>query len=444
VTPQRARGEGHSEQVRSPRPFQQFFSSQAAAGIILLTCAVAAFVVANSPLADAYHHFWEQRFGFTLDEGVGFTLTLHHWVNDGLMAVFFLLVGLEIKRELIAGELASPRQAALPIAAAVGGMLVPAAVYLAFNLGTPGQTGWAIPMATDIAFALGTLALIAPNAPTGVKVFLAALAIVDDMGAVLVIALFYTDALNAVALAGAAGALAVLFALNRLGVRLLTAYLFTGVVLWYFVYLSGIHATIAGVLTAMMVPTRTRVNAPQFSARARALLNEFDAAETGDYLVLTSKGQQEAIFSLERASESVTEPLLRLEHGLHGISAYLVMPVFAFANAGVALAGAAPDLAITLGAGFGLVLGKPLGVMLASLAIVRLGLAALPHGMTWRMVHACAWLAGIGFTMSLFVATLSFTTPATLDAAKFGVLGGSLVAGIVATVVMRGALKARA
>jgi NhaA family Na+:H+ antiporter len=357
--------------------------------------------------------------------------------------VFFLLVGLEIKRELIAGELASPRQAALPIAAAVGGMLVPAAVYLAFNLGTPGQTGWAIPMATDIAFALGTLALIAPKAPTGVKVFLAALAIVDDMGAVLVIALFYTDALNAFAIAGAGAALAALFALNRLGVRLLTAYLLAGVVLWYFVYLSGIHATIAGVLTAMMVPTRTRVNAPQFSAKARALLDEFDAAETGDYLVLTSKGQQEAIFSLERASESVTEPLLRLEHGLHGISAYFVMPVFAFANAGVALTGAAPDLAITLGAGFGLVIGKPLGVMLASLAIVRLGVATLPDGMTWPMVHACGWLAGIGFTMSLFVATLSFTTPATLDAAKFGVLGGSLVAGVVATVVMRGALKTR-
>jgi NhaA family Na+:H+ antiporter len=232
--------------------------------------------------------------------------------------------------------------------------------------------------------------------------------------------------------------------LNRLGVRMLTAYLLMGAVLWYFVYVSGIHATIAGVLTAMMVPTRSRVNAPQFSAKARALLNEFDAAETGDYLVLTSKGQQEAIFSLERASESVTEPLLRMEHGLHGISAYFVMPVFAFANAGVALAGAAPDLAITLGAGLGLVIGKPLGVMLASVAIVRLGLATLPEGMTWPMVHACAWLAGIGFTMSLFVATLSFATPATLDAAKFGVLGGSLMAGVVATMVMRGALKARA
>jgi NhaA family Na+:H+ antiporter len=433
-----------ADQVGSPRrPFQQFFSSQAAAGIILLACAVAAFLVANSPFADAYHHFWEQRFGFTLD-GTGFNLTLHHWVNDGLMAVFFLLVGLEIKRELIAGELASPRQAALPIAAAVGGMFVPAAVYLAFNWGIPGQTGWAIPMATDIAFALGTLALIAPNAPTGVKVFLAALAIVDDMGAVLVIALFYTDALNAGALGGAAVALTALFGLNRLGVRMLTAYLLMGAVLWYFVYVSGIHATIAGVLTAMMVPTRSRVNAPQFSAKARALLNEFDAAETGDYLVLTSKGQQEAIFSLERASESVTEPLLRMEHGLHGISAYFVMPVFAFANAGVALAGAAPDLAITLGAGLGLVIGKPLGVMLASVAIVRLGLATLPEGMTWPMVHACAWLAGIGFTMSLFVATLSFATPATLDAAKFGVLGGSLMAGVVATMVMRGALKARA
>jgi NhaA family Na+:H+ antiporter len=256
----------------------------------------------------------------------------------------------------------------------------------AFNWGTNRLGN---PMATDIAFALGTLALIAPNAPTGVKVFLAALAIVDEMGAVLVIALFYTDALNAVALGGAALALVTLLGLNRLGVRMLTGYLFLGAVLWYFVYLSGIHATIAGVLTAMTVPTRSRVNAPQFSAKARALLNELDAAETGDYLVLTSKGQQEAVFSLERA----TEPLLRMEHGLHGIAAYLVMPVFAFANAGVARAGAAPDLAITLGAGLGLVIGKPLGVMLASIAVVRLGSATLPDGMTWPMVHSCAWLA---------------------------------------------------
>jgi Na+:H+ antiporter, NhaA family len=431
------------DHVQTPRrPFQQFFSSQAAAGVILLACAVAAFAVANSPFADAYHHFWEQRFGFTLED-TGFELTLHRWVNDGLMAVFFLLVGLEIKRELLAGELASPRQAALPIAAAVGGMIVPAAVYLAFTWGTAGQTGWAIPMATDIAFALGALALIAPHAPTGVKVFLAALAIVDDMGAVLVIALFYTDALNGTALGGAVLALLALVGLNRLGVRMLTAYFFLGAVLWCFLYASGMHATIAGVLTAMTVPTRSRVNALQFSAKARGLLDEFDAAETGDHLVLTSKGQQEAIFSLERASETVTEPLLRMEHGLHGISAYFVMPVFAFANAGVALAGAAPDLAITLGAGLGLVIGKPLGVMLASIAAVRLGWATLPDGMTWPMVHACAWLAGVGFTMSLFVATLSFTTASALDAAKFGVLGGSLVAGAVATLVMRRALRVR-
>ena len=426
--------------ARPRRPFQQFFSSQAAAGTILLVSALAALIVANSGFANEYHHFWEQRFGFTLD-GATFSLTLHHWVNDGLMAVFFLLVGLEIKRELIAGELASRRQAALPIAAAVGGMVVPAAVYLAFNWGTAGQSGWAIPMATDIAFALGTLALIAPNAPTGVKVFLAALAIVDDMGAVLVIALFYTDALNTLALGGAALALLVLFLLNRLRVRLVTAYLLFGLVLWYFVYLSGVHATVAGVLTALMVPTRSRVNAPQFSSRARTLLDEFDAAETGDYLVLTSKGQQEAVFALERASESVTEPLLRLEHGLHAISAFVVMPVFAFANAGVALSGTAPDMAIMFGSGLGLILGKPLGVMLAAAAVVRLGVATLPHGLTWPMLHACAWLAGIGFTMSLFVATLSFTEPSTLDAAKFGILGGSLLAGIVAAVIMRRALR---
>jgi Na+:H+ antiporter, NhaA family len=422
------------------RPFQQFFSTQAAGGTVLLLSAVSALLIANSPLSEEYHHFWQQHFALALNDD-GLSLTLHHWVNDGLMAVFFLLVGLEIKRELIAGELASVRQAALPIAAAIGGMVVPAIVYLAFNSGTAGATGWAIPMATDIAFALGVLALIAPDAPTALKVFLAALAIVDDMGAVLVIVLFYTETLNATALGAGVSALIAMVILNRTGVRLLTPYLFCGCLLWYFIYQSGVHATIAGVLMAMTIPTRTRINAPQFSEKARALLDEFERSETGDYLVLTSKGQQEAIFALERASEAVTEPLLRLEHALHSFSAFVVMPVFAFANAGLPITGTVPDLAVAGGAMLGLLIGKPAGIVLGAAAAVRLRYAALPPGVSWKMLHACAWLGGIGFTMSLFVATLAFESPAMLDAAKSGVLAGSLIAGLVAATLMRFALR---
>ena len=270
------------------------------------------------------------------------------------MAVFFLLVGLEIKREVLAGELASPRHAALPIAGAVGGMVVPAFIYLLTNGGGIESRGWAIPMATDIAFALGALALVAPRAPSGLKVFLAALAIVDDMGAVLVIALFYTAAIVWTALAMAGLILLLLVVLNVLGVRRLTPYLLLGVGLWFFVHESGVHATIAGILLAFAIPTKTSINAAQFAAKARSLLDHFDRTETGDLLVLTSKGQQDAIIGLERASEGVTAPLLRLEHALHGFSAFVVMPLFALSNAGVGLSGSSGGrvtLAVILGIG---------------------------------------------------------------------------------------------
>jgi NhaA family Na+:H+ antiporter len=418
------------------RPFQRFFQTESAGGALLLLCSIAALIVANSPWAGAYAEFWHTPIALTVGTH-GLTLSLHGWINDGLMAVFFLLVGLEIKRELVAGELASARQAALPIAAAIGGMIAPAALYVAITAGGEGVHGWGIPMATDIAFALGTLALVAPGVPTGAKVFLAALAIVDDMGAVLVIALFYTSSVSWSAVALAGGFLAALVLLNRLGVRRLTPYLVLGVGLWFFVHESGVHATIAGVLLAFTIPTRTRINAMQFSVRARELLDEFDRTETGDLLVLTSKGQQEALFALERASEEVTEPLLRLEHALHSFAAFVVMPIFAVANAGVPLSGMPSDMSVAVAAGLGLAIGKPLGITLAAWLTVKAGLAALPHRVSWLTLHACAWLGGIGFTMSLFIATLAFGGSALLDAAKIGVMAGSLVAGIVAVVVMR-------
>lgn len=296
--------------------------------------------------------------------------------------------------------------------------------------------GWAIPMATDIAFALGALALVAPRAPSGLKIFLAALAIVDDMGAVLVIALFYTGTIAWGALGMAGVILLVLAALNVLRVRSLTLYLVVGLGLWFFVHESGLHATIAGVLLAFAIPTRTRINATEFSAEARGLLDHFDRTETGDLLVLTSKGQQEAIFGLERASELVTAPLLRLEHALHGFSAFVVMPLFAFSNAGVGLNGSLGG-GVTLAVMLGLAVGKPLGITGAALVAVRLRLAALPDGVSWTALHGCAWLGGIGFTMSLFIATLAFDGTNLLDSAKVGILGGSILAGIVGVIVVR-------
>jgi NhaA family Na+:H+ antiporter len=407
---------------------------------VLLVCALAALVIANSNWAGAYADL------LATSIAVGpaahpLALTLHAWINDGLMAVFFLLVGLEIKRELLAGELASPRQAALPIAGAVGGMVVPAVIYLAFNPRLPAASGWGIPMATDIAFALGALSLIAPHAPTGAKVFLTALAIVDDMGAVIVIALFYSGSIawNAVGLA--ALTLGLLAALNLSGVRKLTPYLLLGIVLWYFLHESGVHATIAGVLLAFTIPTQTRINALEFSEEARALLDEFDRTETGDLLVLTSKGQQEALFALERASEHVNAPLLRLEHGLHNFSAYFVMPLFAFANAGVTFGGPVEHLNVVLGVIAGLMVGKPLGITLASWISVRAGMARLPDGVSWAMLHAYAWLGGIGFTMSLFIAMLAFDDQSHVDAAKVGILTGSLLVAIAATVILKVAAR---
>jgi NhaA family Na+:H+ antiporter len=423
------------QESRSTSPFHEFFRTEAAGGALLVACACAALIVANSGSADSYRRLLATTISIA-GEGRGLSLTVHQWINDGLMALFFLLVGLEIKREALAGELVSPRQAALPIAGAIGGMVVPAFIYFMTNGGGIESRGWAIPVATDIAFALGVLALVAPGAPSGLKIFLAALAIVDDMGAVLVIALFYTGAITWGALGMAGLILLLLIALNVLRIRRLTPYLVLGLGLWFFVHESGVHATIAGVLLAFAIPTRTRINATEFSAKARGLLDHFDRTETGDLLVLTSKGQQEAIIGLERASEQVTAPLLRLEHALHGFSAFVVMPLFAFSNAGVGLSGSSGGT-VTLAVILGLAIGKPLGITCAALAAVRLRLASLPDGVSWTALHGCAWLGGIGFTMSLFIATLAFDGTSLLDSAKVGILAGSIVSGVVGAMVVR-------
>jgi len=424
--------------VRVVRPFQYFVRTGATSGVLLLVATAVALIWANSPWHASYVAIWESPVAVSV-AGRFLELSLLSWINDGLMAAFFLLVGLEIKRELLVGELASVRQATLPIAAAIGGMLVPALGYLAVNPSRPEAAGWGIPMATDIAFALGVLMLLGPRIPIGLKVFLTALAIVDDMGAVAVIALFYSDSLHLMPLAIAAGCVLLLVLLNATRVRRLLPFLVVGIVLWFALHESGIHATIAGVVLALTIPVRTRINAEEFSSEARELLAEFDKAETGDLLVLTSKGQQEAIHALERASEGVQAPLLRLEHGLQPLVQYGIMPLFAFANAGVRLAGsdASPTAPVTLGIFLGLVIGKPLGITLFSWLAVRLRLAALPAETSWRALHGVAWLGGIGFTMSLFIAAQAFGGTPLLFPAKLGILLGSTLAGSVGAILLR-------
>ncbi len=383
------------------RPFQRFVSTESAGGLVLLGCTVVALVWANSPWADGYVHLWERPLTVG-GRAAGLTLSLHAWINDALMAIFFFLVGLEIKRELLVGELASPRQAALPIAGAIGGMLVPAAIFVAVNRGGPGAAGWGIPMATDIAFALGALSLLGPGVPTSLRVFLTALAIVDDIGAVLVIAVFYTAQLALVPIAVAAALVALLLGFNRAGVRHAAPYAIVGVVLWLAVFASGIHATIAGVLLAMTIPARS------------------DAG--GDASLL-----------------------LRLEQRLHGVSAFVVMPLFALSNAGVRIGAdlaAALSWPVASGVVLGLALGKPVGITLVSWIAIRLRVAALPPGVSWRALHGVTWLGGIGFTMSLFVAGLAYGRGPLLDSAKIGILAASLIAGLAGWVLVRRATRA--
>ena len=420
-------------------PVRRQLHAAPAGGLVLLACAAIAMIWANSPGAHSYHVLWETPIAIEIgDWRAG--LSLHAIVNDGLMAVFFFLVGLEIKREVLVGELASMRQAALPVAAALGGMIVPALLFLALNPSGPTMRGWGIPMATDIAFALGVLALLGDRFPPALRVFLSALAIADDLGAVLVIALFYTASVSWSALAAAGGLLVLSLAANAIGVRAAWAYALIGLALWAAVLLSGVHATVAGVLLAMTIPSRTVIDERALLDGAHDALRDFDLASHPETVMLSNREHQRALRRLEVLSEKALPPLARLEHGLHGIVAFGIMPLFALANAGVDLRGASAAIASTIGLGviLGLVLGKPIGITLASWLAVRAGFASLPAGIGWRTLAGTAVLAGIGFTMSLFIASLAFGKSAdALTSAKLGTLVASLIAGVVGWLTLR-------
>ena len=421
------------------RPFQEFARQETAGGILLLASAIIALIWANSPWAHLYEQLWHTEIAIVLGD---FHLEedLLHWINDGLMAIFFLFVGLEIKREVLIGELASARRAALPIVAAVGGMLVPAGLYIAVNGGTEGAQGWGIPMATDIAFVLGIMALLGRRVPLSLKVFLVALAIVDDIGAVLVIAVFYTSELSLMHLAAGAVFLLLLLGANRAGFRHPLPYVVLGLGLWFTFLESGVHATVAGVLLALTIPSSIRMNTRDFLTQGRSFLDSFELAGVSAEKRHMEDGHRAAVYALEAACEYVESPMQRLEHALYPWVTYLIMPLFGLANAGVALSGdlgAAITHSVSLGVILGLVVGKQVGITIFSWLAIRLGVASLPRGVSWRQVYGAAWLGGIGFTMSIFIANLAFGgSSALLPIAKMGILLASLTAGIAGWLIL--------
>ncbi len=421
------------------RRFQEFIHLEASSGILLLICTIIALIWANSPWADSYTRLWGTPFTISFGEA-GLSKALILWINDGLMAVFFFVVGLEIKREILDGELSSPRQAALPIAAALGGMVVPALLYTLLNLGTPGISGWGIPMATDIAFALGVLALLGNRIPLSLKVFLTALAIVDDLGAVMVIALFYTAEIAWTYLGISAGLFGLLMVINRFGVRSLSVYILIGLVLWVMVLKSGVHATVAGVLLAMAIPSQTKTRVDNFVEQQHVFLDELDSHDDGVVPEQLNEQQQSAVQAIETSATNLQSPLQRLEHALHPWVAFFIMPIFALANAGVAIEGsigASLTETVSLGIIAGLAIGKPLGITLFSWLALRIGLATLPADISMKHIHGAGWIAGIGFTMALFIAGLAFGSSPLLTTAKIGILAASLLAGGIGFLILR-------
>jgi len=423
-------------------PIQEFLHQQASGGILLIIATVIALAWANSPFAESYHHLWHTYINIDIG-GVGLNYSLHHWINDGLMVIFFFVVGLEIKREMLVGELSTAKKAALPIAAALGGMIFPAIIYTVFNLGSESASGWGIPMATDIAFVVGILALLGNRVPLALKIFILALAIVDDLGAVLVIAIFYTSNISLTSLMIAGGLIVLLIAMNRLGVRNLLVYTFVGIALWLAFLKSGVHATVAGVLLAFTIPVSSRINTKKFKNETENLLKDFDNAGEHGEDVLTNSERLSIVDKIENNCEKILTPLQRFEHGLHPWVSFFIMPIFALANAGVAVSdelGSALIHPVSIGIILGLFLGKQIGIFSFSYLAVKLKLASEPEGVSWKKIYAASVLAGIGFTMSLFIANLAFNSPELLNISKVGILTGSLLSGIVGFMILKSAL----
>jgi NhaA family Na+:H+ antiporter len=417
-----------------------FIREESFGGFLLILVTIIALIWANSGFYDLYHRLWHEiKFGFSFGD-FEMKYSLQHWINDGLMALFFFMVGLEIKREVLAGELSTIKKASLPIAAALGGMLIPALIYVAFNYNNPAHlTGWGTPMATDIAFALGILSLLGDRVNVNLKIFLTALAIADDLGAILVIALFYTDTINISQLVNAGIFLAIMMGANRLGIRRTTFYALVGFLgVWLSFMFSGIHATIAGVLIALTIPGRTKVTEKQYIDDLCVLVDKFEKSKPNDKALLTQQ-QTHLISKISRLSDDAQTPLQKLEHALHPVTAYFILPLFALANAGVHIEGNIIDMLyhpVSLGIMAGLVLGKVIGILLFSRVMVSFKLAVLPEGVSWKQIYGAGLLAGIGFTMSIFISDLAFADEQLVQIAKIGIFGASLISAVAGFLVL--------
>lgn len=418
-------------------PVSKFIHQEHTSGIVLFISVLAAIIWVNSPFAHSYHQVWDIKIslgfgGYVLDH------PLHLWINDGLMAVFFFVIGLELKREFMAGELSTLKKASLPMVAALGGMLVPALIYFFINKGTNAEHGWGIPMATDIAFALALLSIAGKQIPSSVKVFLSALAVADDLGAVLVIAIFYSSHIALVPLTIGVWLLIILLIGNKLGIRSIVFYLVIGFAVWVSFLLSGVHATIAGVLVAFTIPARTRINEKSYAESLKKLLFDFEK-QIPNNSTLTTSEQHHTIEKIKELSMDAETPLQKVEYALHPWVAFVVMPLFALANAGIII-GAAFFTSllnpVSMGVAIGLLAGKFAGVLLATWLMVKFG-AQLPAKASWKQITGVALLAGVGFTMSLFISGLAFTHPEMVDQAKYGILLASLLSGILGVIVLK-------
>jgi len=414
-------------------PFEHFLHAQTTTGLVLIFMTILALILANSPLSEVYAHFFHMKIDFNVGSWT-LSHTLHHWINDGLMAIFFFVIGLEIKREILAGELSNIKVAMLPILAAIGGMLFPAIIYLSINNGTLGAGGWGIPMATDIAFAISALVLLGKRIPAALVTFLVALAIVDDLGAVLVIALFYTDTINMLPLFLAGGMFLIMVAFNRFGIHMVLPYFIVGLFMWFFMLESGVHATIAGVIAALTIPSKPKQTPVTFADDTKYLLDEYSKYPVATDHIMHEK-QKALLINIKDKIDAVGTPSSKLEHNLHLPVALIVIPLFALANAGIAIdfnsIGTTIMEPVSLGIIAGLIFGKVIGIFGVSWIAIKLKLAKLPQNSSMSQIFGVSFLGGIGFTMSIFVADLAFiNTPELIFQAKVGILAASLFAGL--------------
>ncbi|WP_222167265.1 Na+/H+ antiporter NhaA [Edaphocola aurantiacus] len=422
------------------QPIQRFIQQEKSGGIVLGISVLLALFLANSPWAESYVHFFEHRIGLRFNDTPVLEYSLHHWINDGLMSVFFFVVGLELKREIVAGELSNPRNALLPIVAALGGMIVPALIYIALNPGAAVSSGWGIPMATDIAFALGVLYLLGDRIPLSLKIFLTALAIVDDLGAVLVIAFFYTSDISLMHLLIGLLFLLIMFIGNKMGVRSVLFYAILGILgVWTAFLLSGVHATIAAVLAAFAIPARIKVKEQVYTGRVKQYLDQFTAADSSNEKAVLTGEQLHTLDHIRKETDDATPPMQKLEHALHPLVTFIVIPIFALANAGIALDMDVSTLFntnVSLGVGLGLLIGKVVGVVGFTLLCIKLRIAPYPEGMHFRNLLGLGFLAAIGFTMSLFVTSLAFTDELYMTQAKVGIFVASIIGGVTGYLIL--------